>query len=101
VLPLALESLVSGKMFSFADLQSRKSTADESLNLAAVRRLVNALQPVNRVGGGNKHELVDLADALRPDSLEMRALAALADQCVKERFANETNVSLLRASLNL
>ena len=101
VLPLAIQSLVSGKMFTFADLQARTSIEDSSPALAALRRLVNSLHPVNRVGGGSKHPLVELPDALRPDSLEMRALALLANQCVKDKFANEAHVSLLRASLLL
>ena len=53
--------------------------------LVALRRVVNALHPISRVGGGEKHPLVDFADALRPDSMEMRALAALINQCVKVR----------------
>lgn len=101
VLPLAIESLISGSMFSFEDLQARAETHDSSPALAAVRRLINALHPINRVGGGSKHPLVEFPDALRPDSLEMRALAALANQCVRDRFGNADHVNLLRASLQL
>ena len=100
VYDLALRALLSGKPFSYAQVAAHRR-GPEDLRLAPLRRLTNALQPVNRVGGGQKHPLVQFADVLRPDSLEMRALALLAEQCVAERFAEPGRAALLRASLAL
>ena len=101
VLTLALRTLQTGTMFSDQDLRSFSPPSSDSEADVVLRRLVNALQPVNRVGGGEKHPLTHLADALRPDSLEMRALAMLLEECVKERFADVSLFSLARASLSL
>jgi hypothetical protein len=101
VLDLALRAMLSGKTFTYAELVKHQS-GPEDVRLAPLRRLVNALQPVNRVGGGGqKHPLIQFADALRPDSLEMRALAFLTESCVRERFAEPNRTALLRASLAL
>ena len=97
----ALHALITSSSFPYSALREPLS-ATELTALAPVRRLCNTMQPLNRVGGtdpGQRHELTELVDVLRPDSLEMRALAALIDTVVRERFEDATRVGLLRASL--
>ncbi len=100
VYDMSLRSVVSGKPFSYAELLDHRPSAEDE-RLVPLRRFVNCLHPVNRVGGGEKHDLVHVVDAIRPDSLEMRALAGLMQHCGDEKFGNREHVSLLRASLAL
>ena len=98
VYELALDTLISGKPYDYGDVLKWNKVADTPLK-KLVRRLINALQPVNRVGGGEKHDLIHIPDALRPDSLEMRALGFLCEKVTEEKFQNQERVSILKAYL--
>lgn len=95
VYDLALNTLLTGKAFTYGDVLGNSTIPSND----AVRRLVNAVQPLNRVGAGEKHPLIQFPDALRPDSLEMRALASLCEQVTSERFKDSFRASLLRSYL--
>lgn len=101
VYAVAIRALLTGLPYTYTDVMTEAREPQEpSAVHVVVRRLTDALQPVNRVGGGAKHALVELMDVLRPDSLEMRALALLLDQVVqRDRFADAHRVGLVRSYL--
>lgn len=99
---LSLAAVRTGKPYSFAQLLQWSEPANDPVSIL-IRRAANSMQPINRVGGENKsfkHDLVELIDALRPDSLEMRAFEMLLDSVVdQDKFTDPQRVGLVVAYL--
>jgi hypothetical protein len=107
----ALSALLTEKPYNYKDVEAQWNASNvaagsppaDSPEMVLVRRLANALQPINRVGGENRafrHDLLDVVDALRPDSMEMRALELLLDQVVEvDKFQDANRVGLVHAYL--